>query len=171
MRWRTLLLDAVSGGGCTVLLPFEDGEPDCAGSDERERNDQAKDARAICIDSRIDGRVDPPADEDWFVIRLQAGDEVTFATSGTCEQSRSPDTVLLIYDDELAPSIVRVPDQELCLLNDNLGCDDEADDAPEGNHCSRLAYTAAETRPHYIRLIDYSDASTGAYTLSVRLGL
>lgn len=172
MRWWVWLLGAPSSvGGCTLLFPFEGedrpGALDCLSAEE-EGNDSPGEAGELCLGTPVTGQIAPGNDLDWFVVQLEAGQEVVFTTSGSCEgeDSEGVDTVLFLYARvEDVPTLDREEHYQLCDHEGHVACNDEGD--PPG-HCSVMELTPGTTGRFYLLVLDYRETSTGTYTLSVR---
>ena len=96
--------------------------------------------------THVSGRIDVPADSDWFSFNAVAGNRYLIETSNLDSQC---DTVIQLI----------APDGSTILLSDDDGGEYLA---------SRIIWTANTTGTYYVRVSHYSYQGTGAYEISVQ---
>ena len=129
-------------GAYTLSAEAERLPPDEAGAATTTR------AR-INVGASADGALDYAGDRDWYRVRLTEGESYRFTLSSNTEDGG--------FDPTLA-------------IADRAGEQLAYDDDGGGNLNSYLEFTAGATGDYYLDVGGYSEAATGAYTLSARAG-
>ena len=148
----SLLLIAVivSLGGLAVAKdtderanPFKD--PVLAFEDEP--NDDCANANVLAVDDPMLAAIDPETDHDWFEFTANAGQCVSFETFPG-EGQDGGDTRMWLWDSDCVTQV------------------DFNDDGGDGQN-SLITYALTQGETYFIRLNEYQDNGTGAYSLVI----